>query len=218
MTTKEAPPTDSVEVRRWLVDAERSKLFFDAVIAIAMTLLILPLMEGVVASDETSGTAWLGDHAWELLSFVISFTVIAMFWIEHHHLFADVTHVSTGLLWWSVAWLLAIVWLPVATSMSGAMGRTDAWVKAIYIGSMLAASALTLAHRVFLRAHLALHHIGEERMRRGMALSLATVTLFAASLVLVALLPVVGYFALLLMLLVVPLQRLYTRALGANAQ
>ncbi len=37
--------------------AERPKAFFDAVVAIAMTLLILPLMESVGDVADASGTA-----------------------------------------------------------------------------------------------------------------------------------------------------------------
>ena len=49
--------------------AERLKFFTDAVVAIAMTLLILPLMEAVseAASDDLGTAAYLGAHGGELL-------------------------------------------------------------------------------------------------------------------------------------------------------
>ncbi|WP_438354823.1 TMEM175 family protein [Microbacterium sp. CJ88] len=101
--------------------AERAKAFIDAVVAIAMTLLILPLMEGVTAAADADkgAAAWVQEHQGQLISFVLSFVIIAMFWMNHHRLFAVVERVTTGLLWITMAWLLSIVWLPVATAMSG---------------------------------------------------------------------------------------------------
>ena len=102
--------------------AGRAKAFIDAVVAIAMTLLILPLMdaatEGGVAGQ--TGASWLDDHSDQLFSFALSFVIIAMFWLNHHGLFARVQSISRVLLWLNMAWLLSIVWLPVATALSGA--------------------------------------------------------------------------------------------------
>ena len=45
-----------------LYAAERPKAFFDAVVAIAMTLLILPLMESVGEVADASGTTLRGSN------------------------------------------------------------------------------------------------------------------------------------------------------------
>ena len=72
------------EVRIKLMEedsAERLKAFTDAVVAIAMTLLILPLMESVTdVGGEGGGVAeWLDDHAGQLFGFALSFVMIATF-------------------------------------------------------------------------------------------------------------------------------------------
>ena len=69
--------------------AERTKAFIDAAVAIALTLLILPLMESVgeVAGEGEDALTWLQDHRGQLVSFVLSFVLIALFWLIHHHLF-----------------------------------------------------------------------------------------------------------------------------------
>ncbi len=51
--------------------AERMKVFTDAVVAIAMTLLILPLMESVAEAgrDGVSTADYLSEHGGQLFSF-----------------------------------------------------------------------------------------------------------------------------------------------------
>lgn len=69
--------------------------FTDAVVAIAMTLLILPVTEAIPeASTKHLGTVvFLREHQLQLLSFALSFVLIGMFWLLHHRIFrADTPH------------------------------------------------------------------------------------------------------------------------------
>jgi uncharacterized membrane protein len=197
--------------------AERAKAFIDAVVAIAMTLLILPLMESVTSVSEQGGGAahWFDVHQWQLITFVISFAVIASFWLNHHHLFARVHSVSTALLWVSCAWLLTIVWMPIATAMTGSMSTNDPLVKIVYIGSMFAASLLMLAQCLVLQANPWLHDVPGPELRRAIAGEITTALLFVVSLA-VSLIPAVGLLALFLMMLTGPVYRIFARLLGAR--
>lgn len=191
--------------------AERTKAFADAVVAIAMTLLILPLMESIGEAAEThSAVEWLGEHVAQLVSLVLSFWIIAMFWVRHHQLFAKVERVTNPLLWWMVLWLLTIVWLPVATAMSGQM-ESEPGVQIVYIGSMLAACITLLITRLYLRAHPELHDLDATTLRRGASADLAMALLFVVAGVVAVLVPVIGYFALFLLMLVGPVARLILR-------
>lgn len=197
--------------------AERAKAFIDAVVAIAMTLLILPLMESVGEADPALGTAgWFDDHEWQLITFVISFAVIASFWVNQHHLFAKVEFVSNRLLWVCIAWLLTIVWMPVATALTGVMSDEDILVKVVYIGTMLLTSILALAQRIVLHRHPELHSIDDDAVRRGMAVDIAMSVLFALALVIAVTVPVVSYYALFLLMLTGVLHRAFARMLGVR--
>jgi len=198
--------------------SERAKAFIDAVVAIAMTLLILPLMESVgdVAGAGRDAAHWLEEHQQQLVSFVLSFAIIAMFWINHHRLFARVERVTTGLLWISMAWLLSIVWLPVATAMSGQLSVSDAGVKVLYIGSMILTSLLTLVTRIFLRAHPQLYEVADEDLLRGMGVDLSMAVLFGLALALSLIFPVLSYYPMFLMTLTGPVQGLFARMLGVG--
>lgn len=192
--------------------AERFKTFVDAVVAIAMTLLILPLLDSVSdAGDSNMNTAqFLQDHTGQLFSFVLSFVLIASFWMDHHRLYERVSGITIPLLWINVAWLLTIVWLPVPTAMLGQM-EADPLQALLYIGTLILAQITTLAGRLYLARHRELTDTSVESLRRDAAGDLATSILFAVAFVIAAWVHPAGYSALLLAFLTDPLQRLLLR-------
>lgn len=201
-----------------IFNAERTKAFIDAVVAIAMTLLILPLMESVsdIADADEGAGHWFDEHQMQVVAFILSFVIIGMFWVNHHRLFAQVEHVSTRLLWVCIAWLLAIVWMPVATAMTGLMDDRDPVVKSVYIGTMILISLLNLVQRLLLFRHPELHSIPHDDTLRHMAVDIAMVVLFAVALVLAVVVPWISYFALFLLMLTGPTQRVFARMLGVR--
>ncbi len=207
--------TEEAETRG-LFGAERASAFIDAVVAIAMTLLILPLMESVSDIGDAGGTTllWLAEHEQQLVSFVLSFVIIAMFWMFHHRLFVLVEAITSGLMWLLVGWLLTIVWLPVATAITGAMDDDDNLAKIVYVGSMIATAFFSLAIRLYLRRHPQLHRNAATALTAGIAADLSTVLLFAIALTVALLVPAIGYYALFLMLLTPLVQRLLLRLIG----
>ncbi len=117
------------------------KAFADAVVAIAMTLLILPLMESVgeAAADHLKSFEWLNENRGQLFSFALSFVLIANFWVTHHRLFAGVHRVTNGLLWLTIAWMFTIVWLPIPTALVGQLDE-DAGQQILYVGTLAVTS------------------------------------------------------------------------------
>ncbi|EYT54867.1 hypothetical protein H490_0108300 [Leucobacter sp. UCD-THU] len=198
--------------------AERFKAFADAVVAIALTLLILPLMDSVseVASAGDGAFAWLTQHGGQLLNFVLSFVLIAMFWMIHHRLFSAVDRVTPTLMWLLAAWLLTIVWLPVATAVAGRMDDGDRVAKALYIGSLILTAAMSLVVRLYLRAHPVLHRMERGELRSGLAVDLSLVLLFGAALAAALLIPGVGYYALFVMVLTGVVQRIIEKILATD--
>lgn len=200
-------------------DAGRTKGFTDGVVAIALTLLILPLMDSVsdVASEGASATTWVIGHGDQLRNFLLSFALIALFWMIHHSLFSTVQRVTPALIWLLAAWMLTIVWLPVATAVSGQMSDDDAGAKVIYVGGLALTALMSLAIRLYLRGHPSLHSTSESELLRGMAVDLSMVALFLTALAIALLFPAVGYYALLIMLLSGVAERIARRVLGRAA-
>lgn len=194
--------------------AERFKAFVDAVVAIAITLLILPLMESVsdLAAAGSSTAQWFGAHSSQLVSFLISFGLIAVFWTIHHRVYARVERVTAALLWINIAWLLTIVWFPVATALSGQMPVDDPLARIVYVGSMIATSVLMFAQRAYLWKHPALHRWPADVLRRGSCADAAMVFLFGTALTISLVVPAANYIPLVLLSLTGPIQKLLARS------
>ncbi len=198
--------------------AGRFKAFVDAVVAIALTLLILPLIDSVgeVANAGEGTLAWFTEHSGQLLNFVLSFVLIAMFWMIHHRLFERVERITPALMWLLTGWLLTIVWLPVATAIAGRMDDGDAVAKTLYIGSLILTAMMSLLVRLYLRAHPALHRMDRGESLSGLAVDISLALLFAVALAATLLIPAVGYYALLVMVLSGAVQRVIRKIIGAR--
>ncbi len=190
-----------------LRDAERMKFFTDAVVAIAMTLLILPLLESVsdAAKDRLSTSEYLNDHGGELFAFVLSFVIIASSWVGHERLFSRVERWSGRLMVLNIAWMLSIVFLPVATAMVGTM-QTDALQRVIYIGTMMTSSTLMALMALVVRRDHRLWN-AEGRPGPGAVTSQIILTaLFGLALLVGLLSSAIGFYAMFLLFLTGPLQ------------
>ena len=93
----------------------RLEAFSDGVIAIIITIMVLELH---VPHDD-SARSLLGLLP-VLLSYILSFTTVAIYWINHHHLIHLVQQVSTRLLWMNVHFLFWLSLLPFVTGLLGA--------------------------------------------------------------------------------------------------
>ncbi len=134
--------------------AERLVFFTDAVAAIALTLLILPLLETVnAASDDHQALGlMIREHWGQFGAFALSFTVIFRFWWAHHRMFRHVETISTGLVVWSVVWTFAMVLLPIPTAIIAAFPSSAATV-GLYGGTLILASGSMTAIAEYVRRH-----------------------------------------------------------------
>jgi uncharacterized membrane protein len=125
---------------------ERRIALTDAVVAIAMTLLVLPLVEVAGDIDPDHLGDFFGDH-WDLfVSFVVSFLVIYVFWAAHASSIRPLLgrdRQPTGLGALTMLWLLVIAFLPFPTAVVGRDLNTV--TGPIYIGTMFLLSVLTSA-------------------------------------------------------------------------
>jgi len=100
------------------LELERLVFFSDAVVAIAITLLALDLR-----LETTGDTLTFAEMAgvWKKFSaFMLSFLLIALFWVIHHQYYHYIRKVDERLLWANIFWLLFIVTLPFTTSLVSA--------------------------------------------------------------------------------------------------
>ena len=115
--TTEQPPSPSTEPEPDL-GLERIVFFSDAVMAIAITLLVLEIRLPLLHAGDNLTTALLG--LWpNYLSFVISFLVVRSFWWAHHRTFRLVQRYDEVLIWLNIVFLLCIAFIPFACTVLG---------------------------------------------------------------------------------------------------
>jgi uncharacterized membrane protein len=93
--------------------------FTDAVVAVAATLLVLPIVD--IAGDLTETTVWqiIADHASQLITFAFTFIVVAVMWQVHNRIFNRMIGYDGVVLRLNIVWLLGIVFLPWASKLYG---------------------------------------------------------------------------------------------------
>ena len=114
--------------------------FSDATVAIAITLLLLPLVDVAGEIRDRSLGDLLHEHAGTVLAFFVSFVVIARLWLSHHRLFEAVRSYSRAIIQVNFVWLASIAFLPFSSNLI-AKAYSDPGVNAFYIGTMAVASA-----------------------------------------------------------------------------
>src|SRR4051812_6380831 len=92
----------------------RLEAFSDGVIAIIVTIMVLELK---VPSDP-SPRALLGMLP-VFLSYALSFVLVAIYWVNHHHLLHVTRHVDGSILWLNAHLLFWMSLLPFATAYVG---------------------------------------------------------------------------------------------------
>lgn len=114
--------------------------FGDAVVAIALTLLILPLADAAGSlQDHQSVSKLLHTHLGLIGSFFITFVLISRLWWVHYQVFESAVSYDGWILGGTLAWMLAIVMLPFGSRLVAARPQDRATI-VIYVGSLLVAS------------------------------------------------------------------------------
>jgi uncharacterized membrane protein len=123
---------------------ERLVFFSDAVMAIAITLLAFALHPPVL--DEGTGEVWpkVLAAAPQLQSYIISFLVIGMYWVDHQLVFSYIRQLDNTLIWLNLLFLLLISFLPFPTSLLGSYPNERA-VMVLYACTVAATGLLRTA-------------------------------------------------------------------------
>ena len=103
------------------VEFTRSLAFIDATFAIAATLLVVSL--NPAEADWRDWSTFAADEWPSLLSFAISFTVIAVYWWANHRLVSVLDRLSPRFVGWTLAMLGFVALLPFTTEGLGEYGH-----------------------------------------------------------------------------------------------
>jgi uncharacterized membrane protein len=136
-------------------DYDRTVFFSDAVFAIAITLLVLSINLPEVAPG-ASPDLWrlLSDTEDAVISYAISFTVIAMLWVRHHGFYRSIARVDMRLTVLNLVYLGFVAFLPFPTKVLGVYSSQPA-APILYASTVLVITVLAaLKRRHALRAGL----------------------------------------------------------------
>ena len=139
------------------ISTTRLEAFSDGVIAIIITITVLELKVPI------GGT-------WEVLfsliplfvTYIISFHIVATYWINHHHLLQATNHVSPGIMWANLHLLFWLSLIPLATGWLGENHGSS--LPTAFYASILCACAIayTILQQLVIRHAENSHAIREE--------------------------------------------------------
>jgi uncharacterized membrane protein len=122
----------------------RIEALTDGVFAVAMTLLVLDIKVPELQASEAANLPLKLLALWpRLLSYVISFVILGVYWVGHHIQLSFIRRADRPLLWINVLFLLWVALVPFSTALLGEYSKTRVAI-AVY-GANLIAIGLTLA-------------------------------------------------------------------------
>jgi uncharacterized membrane protein len=165
------------------VEFARAVAFFDAVYAIALTLLVVNI-DPPEAADWVSLDALLSSGlGWQLLGFAISFAVIAVFWRVNHRIVAGFSALTPGTIVANLIAIAFVVLVPFSTQgISDADTADEPLAVAIYaVDISLAVLAQTAMFAVARHDHVLRDPMPRRADRVKLIDTLTTPVVFLAS-------------------------------------
>lgn len=167
------------------ITKERLAAFSDGVFAVIITIMVLQLKLPQHASFDALLAQWP-----TALSYVVSYFLIVIMWINHHFLWSFAKHSAPKLIFWNFAHMLTASLVPFAT----------AWVAE----SRMAAVPVFVYAAVIILVNLSYHGFANEVMpraaeenpkirRRALARSALTLGLFTTAMLLSLKLPLAAF-------------------------
>jgi len=98
-------------------ETSRVEAFSDGVFAIAITLLILDLIQSIKPEGGKELLTQLAEHSNAFLAFAIGFLTILICWINHHLVFTYIIKTDSHLMWVNGFVLLMVTLTPLATAI-----------------------------------------------------------------------------------------------------
>jgi uncharacterized membrane protein len=193
----------------------RIEALVDGIFAVAMTLLVieLKLPEHVQATSSAELLHVLDELAPTFFSWLVSFLVLAIFWVGNHRLYSYVRHVDGPLLCYTILMLAGASLLPFASAVNGRFLSQLAQSVYAVVMTLMAIGSLLVATRIYRHPELCSHPM-DKATYAGVCIRQGTLVVIAAlTVVLAGVLPGAANFAFLLLVLGRPLSKLLTRRL-----
>jgi uncharacterized membrane protein len=153
----------------------RLEAFSDGVIAVIITIMVLELK---APADGSLAALLRLEHP--LLNYILSFLVVAIVWVNHHHLVTRIKRVDGKVLWVNTMLLFWLSLIPLATAYLGQSGAAPVAVAAYGAVLALSTASFTYLQHLIMQQH---EHKGDlaQHGRHVKLKSLVGVSLYSAS-------------------------------------
>lgn len=153
----------------------RLEQFSDGVFAIAITLLALDLhVPKLISTSIAGGISEILLLLPNVLTFILSFMTIAIFWVNHHQLTQEMTGVGRKVLWTNILFLLFITLIPFGTNVAS-LNPTHPLAIMTYASILCAGSVSFSILRYFVHRAMGEKHVPMRRSFIGPAVYLLAV-------------------------------------------
>ena len=157
------------------IGSGRMEAFSDGVIAIIVTIMVLELK-----APESPDPAKLIEVWPVMLAYLLSFTIVAIYWVNHHHLLHPADAVGKRTLWLNIHWLFWLSLFPFATAYIGGT-RGAPFAIALYAAlSAVVATAFLLLQRSVIAENGHVDHLAQSSRRRTIKNLAAMTSMLAA--------------------------------------
>lgn len=159
------------------VSTQRLEAFSDGVLAILITVMVFELKLPEGSRLEDGITLW-----WPLLLklgvYTLSFLMLGIMWVNHHHLLQQIKATNQGLLWYNLQLLFWMSLVPLAAHLVG--NHPTAWSATAAYGLIFAACAQAFSglRRYAVRQQLLHEHADARHMRRRLRKNRITMALY----------------------------------------
>lgn len=163
------------------LDVERLIFFSDAVIAIAITLLVIELDVPAGLGTDASLRQALAELGPKFFSVFLSFAVIGLWWAGHHRLYRLVARFDAGLIPLNMLMLVGIAFLPFASKVLGEYSDLPTAVVLYAATNVLIAFSLVAMRRYVGRRDLLVEGVSPVDYRQRTWVTASTGLVFLAS-------------------------------------
>jgi len=183
--------------------------FSDAVIAIAVTILVLPLVDKASELHVDSFSSLINGAGQQFLVFSLSFVVICSFWLVHHQLLRSLQSFNQTIFWLNALWLFSIVVIPFPTELLGKVSNNISVVSVFYIVNLLITVVAGILISLAINKSPDLQKPGSGKL--SSAPGILAIGILCAVLIIIVLFPGIGLWALLLLFIIGPATNLFKK-------
>lgn len=165
----------------------RIQTLADGIFAIAMTLLVLNLImpDGVAEVADAELHTLLAGQAHKFFNYVLTFMLLAIFWIVHHQQFHRIKRTDSQLLWINILILMFVALMPFSTDIVGDFGGSTT-AEIFFAGNLLVLGLLFMANWAYATYNhrLVAPDLDRGIIVRGLRRNMVTPTISAAVIIL----------------------------------